>query len=351
MVYSNGILFSAGDTENPKRISRTPVNELEHWPDNLDYRPDIAGEVTKIFELRGQTFATTASQIFAFDTQSGWTVRVSSAGCRAGGSLTPGQIMSKAGIPIDVVIFYYEKRFYAFDTDGVQLLSENINKTVESFSEEHIDNLACFYSNWEYHVSYTSTINEELGEDTAGTYNNRTLILDTERLTWWPQKYGFNDASVWNGKGDNGEVMIGNASGDGFVYWMRQGYSHAGSAIAVTYETKDFDFGMKDFDKIIRKLEAEYEFVSGTLRLRYSVDGSSLATWKSLPTYTSGDVYDTGKYDTATYASILTKNSDPGFPKSLIVRRCFIEFYKSSLEKLHIKRLAFQVIPKSKVFR
>lgn len=341
-IIRNNQAFSAGDPDHPNRISRTPVNELEHWPDNLDYRQDIQGVVTKLFELKGLLFATTANEFLIWDGK-GWTVRLSSVGCQVGGSLANSQIMSDAGIPVDVVIFYTLDRIYAFDTQNVQLLSQRpdgsgITPTIKSFHQGYINNLASFYNNWKYYLSYTSS---------TGTYNDRTMILDTERMTWWPQEYGFNVASVWNESPDSNEIMIGNSAGDGFVYWLEQGYSDNGTAIEVTYKTKDFNFGLKDYDKVIRRLETEYDFKGGTLRLRHSIDGSTLITWETVSISATGkSKWGVGKWGVGKWAVIQILPEDFSFPMGTVGRRCYIEFYKNDdNQRLHIKRLTMQVIP------
>jgi hypothetical protein len=89
---------------------------------------------------------------------------------------------------------------------------------------------------------------------------NVTLVYEAETGDWYRDSRGFTSI---NYEGQNGSLLGGTSGGD--VLTLETGSTDAGSAIAVNYQSKYYDFGAPDSDKTHEDFTIEIDSAGATL--------------------------------------------------------------------------------------
>lgn len=142
------------------------------------------------------------------------------------GSYAPDTLVDCTYMGMNVILYLHRTGVRAWNGSASQLVSRNIQITVDSIDLDYIDKACARLVGDEYWISFC----------TSGTSNNETWILNLITGDWRPYDYGCNALLTWA----DGTLMSG--QDDGWVYTENTGTADAGSDISWDYTTKNYIF-------------------------------------------------------------------------------------------------------------
>lgn len=220
--------------EDTSRVYFSTQDYPEKYPAAyyFDISPQDGENITGIIEGLGSMYCFKKNSIYAIcgndDTDFGvppnkW----SRYGCYAPDTL---KVVIWKGSPI--ILYLHKTGLRAWDGTLSNLLSGDIQTTIDSILDDYI-HLACAeLKGNEYWISFC----------TSGTVNNETWILNLETGDWRQHNYGVNGLMADN------EGNLWAAVQDGWIYQFRAGVGDLGGDLSWEYTTKNWSFPHKQGD-------------------------------------------------------------------------------------------------------
>ena len=209
----NEQLFISGNPTYPSEIYWSDEYNPDVFP-SVNYekiRVDDGDEITFIKEQRGVLTVGKTNSIIEYYTKAAtWYYRlISTVGCPAP--------YSAANIPKGIV-YYNRSGLYLFNGSHSELISDAVTAEIKDVLQTNLDDVAGFYWDNEYSLSYTS---EESGE----TINNRVLVLDFTRNAYALDYKNSNCFAVFSAGDDEGIVYSGSSDTDGKIWSNETGFA------------------------------------------------------------------------------------------------------------------------------
>lgn len=215
---------------------------------------------------------------------------------------TPSDVGCVSGYSIQEaengLIFRSFDGYYFFDgTDSIKF-SDKTTTTLGTFSTSRLQYTTSCYQKSKNRYWSSATLS-------GGTTHSRNIIYDTKNKAF--SLYSGINANVFAIAYVQGEERIYFGDYSGYVYRADTGLNDnpAGTETAINsyWKSKWFTFGDLFNEKSITNIMLYYEIDTATITIGYSYDLDESDQYReSLYIGTSGDVYGTALYDTATYA-------------------------------------------------
>lgn len=219
---------------------------------------------------------------------------------------------------------------YMYDGAKFYRISDPIEEEIDDINSSYVRNAFGVYRNRYYWLFYTYT---------GQTTNQKVLIYDVARSNpyenknvWFQREdMDMNCPVVFDGRGDDNELLAGDSASTGFVY--RLDFSSTGddngSDITGSYQTKYFNAGYPHLVKAFTKIHIRYYLNKGNLLVYWYINrGATSGSFTILPSQT-GVVLGTFVLDTDVLAGDVEATHTQYLPDNVVGTDISLKFYHS----------------------
>lgn len=288
-----------GTTDYPNRIRWSDINNPDSWPANnyIDVEPEDADGIIAVVQYQASLYIFKKRSIHqliitGLDGAEAFVVRPIARGIGAYAKNSV-KVLDTSGI-----IFLGQNGIYTFDGSSIELISDNIQRTVDDLARNR----------YAYSVGaiYRPKNQYWLAVSTA-TLNQKVLIYDYVQNSWSIYT-GINASAIASAEDSNGNQILLTGSNTGNVHKQdveseNDNPDGVETAINAFYTTQDLYFGAPELDKTFRYL---YVFTivntttTVTVQSAYNFESGYVDSF-SFQLEEEGELWDTAVWNSATW--------------------------------------------------
>ena len=293
VAYHKRQAFCAGNDSNPSTLYFSDLEDIENWTTGLSGNTLIETNDGSVIRAIQPGF----DALYIWKDKSIWRLSgddkdnyVLERMVQDVGTLSPDSVQVVGN---DFIFTDGQGDTYLYDGGiKVRIISSKIQDTIDGANFDRFSELKTSVFNKDYYLSISSVGN--------GT-NDIVLVFDTFNLAWTKfDNMNINAMAVANNTLGEEALYFGDYTG--FAYEYPSGTNDAGTAIEMTYITKQYSFPQNGFNKTFRDLNViTQQSGNYNLDVELRTDFESTGTTQSIDLSATTSLWDTAVFDVDRY--------------------------------------------------